>query len=287
MSSKSLFVFGLLAVVIFSGYWFTVQKNVSDSKAPPAYDKSTMKTPSADLPNDAVTKRPEIKMAEPVVADVDSFVQAEDIVHAMKPNGMDEILSLFPDLEVVDTIMADDPRNLLEQNPEPWMYSPSSDVTVIVCTEMNTPGHVFRGKSIAQEDIDGVKKAMKEMMDDMDAMEDKGEDEEKMADTSKSSAQYVEYSADAFASHTGKQVLFFHAEWCPTCRNWEAKIKKELSNLPDGTHIVQADYDAESELKKKYGVTVQSTAVFIDENGEMVSKAGDPSVDTVREFFES
>jgi len=82
-----------------------------------------------------------------------------------------------------------------------------------------------------------------------------------------SAANYVEYSDTALADAEGTdRVLFFHAEWCSTCKFYEADIKE--SGVPEGITIIQASYE-DDELKAKYGVNVQSTFVLLDKNGEV------------------
>lgn len=80
-------------------------------------------------------------------------------------------------------------------------------------------------------------------------------------------------------------ILFFHASWCPECRAFEAAINS--STIPAGTQILKVDYDNSTELKQKYGVTLQSTFVSVDSNGELVSKwvgyGKDKSVDAILE----
>jgi thiol:disulfide interchange protein len=51
-------------------------------------------------------------------------------------------------------------------------------------------------------------------------------------DTIASQAQYIDYSPDALAQaqQKGRAVLFFHADWCPTCRALDKEIK-----LPSGS----------------------------------------------------
>ncbi len=80
---------------------------------------------------------------------------------------------------------------------------------------------------------------------------------------------YVEYSDTVLADTAGtEQVLFFHAEWCPTCKFYESEIEK--SGVPEGITVIKIDYDDEDELKEQYGVTVQSTFVWLDANGEVM-----------------
>jgi thiol-disulfide isomerase/thioredoxin len=85
------------------------------------------------------------------------------------------------------------------------------------------------------------------------------------------SGTYVEYSDSALASAEGTdRVLFFHAEWCSTCKFFEGDIKK--TGVPEGVTVIEIDYDSNQELRDKYDVTVQSTFVLLDETGEVVQK---------------
>ena len=85
---------------------------------------------------------------------------------------------------------------------------------------------------------------------------------------------YVSYNEASVreVAANGTAVLFFHAPWCPTCRRLDKEIKNEVSTLPDGVVIFKTDYDSESQLKKKYGVTYQHTLVVVDENLDLVKK---------------
>ena len=87
------------------------------------------------------------------------------------------------------------------------------------------------------------------------------------------SSGYADYSADKIAfAKTGKVILFFHAPWCPYCRAADADIRSHLSGIPSDTLILKTDYDSSVELKKKYGVTYQTTFVQVDAQGNMVTK---------------
>lgn len=90
---------------------------------------------------------------------------------------------------------------------------------------------------------------------------------------------YAPYTEELYNSLVGEQAfaLFFHAEWCPTCRQMEKEITANLSTLPEGTQILKADYDTESELKKEYGITSQSTVVIIDAEGKAVKTLSAPT----------
>jgi thiol-disulfide isomerase/thioredoxin len=89
---------------------------------------------------------------------------------------------------------------------------------------------------------------------------------------------------EAAESLAAKQptVLFFAADWCPYC---QADLKdinangRRLGNVA----IVVADYDKATELKAKYGITVQDTFVQIDASGmqKAVWRGGGAGVDDI------
>ncbi len=80
-------------------------------------------------------------------------------------------------------------------------------------------------------------------------------------------AQYLSYSADAVQEAKGRTVLFFHAQWCPFCREADMDIIEKLSTLPADLTILKTDFDQETNLKKKYGVVYQHTFVQVDAEG--------------------
>lgn len=92
--------------------------------------------------------------------------------------------------------------------------------------------------------------------------------------------QYIDYSNELVASEdTEKKIIFFHAKWCPTCRRLDKDINENLSGIPADTIILKADYDKETELKKKYKVTIQHTLVQVDKDGKMMNKwTGSPTL---------
>lgn len=79
---------------------------------------------------------------------------------------------------------------------------------------------------------------------------------------------YVVYSNEAFAATPGTKLLFFHAPWCPQCRELEATIKS--NPLPANVTVFKVDYDSNQALRQKYGVTLQTTFVKVNDAGEKV-----------------
>ena len=84
---------------------------------------------------------------------------------------------------------------------------------------------------------------------------------------------YNSYSQENIAlAETEKIVLFFHATWCPSCRALNQDIESNISSIPSELTILKVDYDKETELKIKYGVTTQHTLVQIDKEGNLLKK---------------
>jgi thiol-disulfide isomerase/thioredoxin len=81
---------------------------------------------------------------------------------------------------------------------------------------------------------------------------------------------YTPYSKNALTDKTN--VIFFAASWCPTCRALDRAINENLSDIPGELTILKADYDTETALKQKYGVTYQHTMVQVDQDGNQIKK---------------
>ena len=87
------------------------------------------------------------------------------------------------------------------------------------------------------------------------------------------SGKYVSYDSSLLKNaEDGKVVIFFHANWCPTCRLQDTAILDSIKEIPSDVTILKADYDKENELKKKYGVTTQHTFVQVDAQGNLITK---------------
>ena len=79
------------------------------------------------------------------------------------------------------------------------------------------------------------------------------------------------YEADAATFHeSGDVVLFFNASWCPTCKATVNSLEAE--GTPAGLTVVSVDFDAATDLRQQYGVTVQHTFVQVDEQGNELAK---------------
>lgn len=101
---------------------------------------------------------------------------------------------------------------------------------------------------------------------------------------SASAGKYVDYAPTEItnAPEDQKLVLFFHAPWCPTCRQLNSNLKDNVSNIPPDVKIIKVDYDSSTDLKKQYNVKVQHTLVRVNNKGEMLlSWHGSPDLDSV------
>ncbi len=82
---------------------------------------------------------------------------------------------------------------------------------------------------------------------------------------------YHDYDPKAFAdAANSKRVLFFHANWCPTCRAADETLQK--TPLPDDVMVYKVDYDTARDLKDQYGITSQHTFVLVDAKGNKVTQ---------------
>ena len=98
-----------------------------------------------------------------------------------------------------------------------------------------------------------------------------------------SAGTFTSYNEDKLAMAAGGDVvLFFKADWCPSCRALEANIEANAAAIPAGVTILEVNYDTATDLKRKYGVTTQHTLVQVDQNGELIKKwLGGNTLETV------
>lgn len=82
---------------------------------------------------------------------------------------------------------------------------------------------------------------------------------------------YSEEKMNSLLSKWKNVALFFHADWCPTCKALDKDINENISEIPENTVILKANYDTEKDLIEKYWITSQSTVVFLDNEWNKVS----------------
>lgn len=115
------------------------------------------------------------------------------------------------------------------------------------------------------------------MVDAADAPE--SSDAADTTDAAPAQGAYLDYEDGAIEATPGPKALFFHATWCPKCRALDEDLRAQ--GAPDGLTVFKVDYDSRTDLRQRYGVTLQTTIVFVDDAGEKVSSVilyEDPSV---------
>jgi thiol-disulfide isomerase/thioredoxin len=99
-------------------------------------------------------------------------------------------------------------------------------------------------------------------------------------------SRYIEYSNEILDKNTNKRrVLFFYANWCPTCRPADVDFRENSGKIPEDVVVIRVNYndtdtDAdEKSLAEAYGITYQHTFVQIDQNGNEVAKWNGGQID--------
>lgn len=112
-----------------------------------------------------------------------------------------------------------------------------------------------------------------------DAMEKESESSEALLSNDIAESNYLNYSQAAYDASSDKtRVLYFYANWCPTCKVANAEFSKTPNGLPEDVVIFRINYndsdttDEHKELAKKYDITYQHTFVQVDQDGNEITK---------------
>lgn len=119
---------------------------------------------------------------------------------------------------------------------------------------------------------------MKDEASDGESTEHSGDDSMKKDDMASSGdammateGSYSDYDEAKLANaDKGNVVIFFHASWCPTCKN--ANDNFNADDAPEGLTLLKTDFDNSKDLRQKYGVTIQHTFVEVDADGNLIKK---------------
>ena len=123
--------------------------------------------------------------------------------------------------------------------------------------------------------------ASEAMVDETEAPETSAADDA-AADATDTEGAYLDYEDGVIEATAGPKALFFHASWCPKCRALDEDLHAE--GAPAGLTVFKVDYDSRTDLRQRYGVTLQTTIVFVDDAGGMISSVvlyDDPSVESL------
>ena len=108
------------------------------------------------------------------------------------------------------------------------------------------------------------------------------------AATIENHGSYKDYSSEIVQAEQkkgNKVVLFFHAPWCPYCRAADEAFITKTDQIPIGVTVLKTDYDSNTDLKQKYGVTYQHTFVQIDSNEKLVTKWNGGDIDNLKKYL--
>ncbi len=137
-----------------------------------------------------------------------------------------------------------------------------------------------QGSNQTQESRNTLDKAPEQQSNTINPQpKDLEEDKETEETTTNSAAgTYLRYQSSLLDPNK-KNILFFQADWCPSCRALDSDINQNLSQIPADTQILIVKYDSQSgatneelELKDKYQIMYQHTFVQVDENGNELAK---------------
>ncbi len=140
-------------------------------------------------------------------------------------------------------------------------------------TEENTGTLNQQEDAEPQQDSNGVPVSMQIGETQAD---DKSETVSRSNNESQTAAMYLDYSAgDSTSAISGEDlVLYFGADWCPTCKQFEAELADEgtFATLPKNLKLVRVDYDDNDYLKDQYDIVTQHTFVQVDARGNEVQR---------------
>ena len=127
----------------------------------------------------------------------------------------------------------------------------------------------------SEEKVTMMKKTEESVMTKSDAMMPKNETIMTKTETSTvKKGSYLPYASDLLKNaENGSVVLFFNAVWCPTCQSTVKDLNSKIDKIPSNLTVLSADFDKETSLKQKYGVTMQHTFVKVDKEGNLLKKA--------------
>lgn len=138
---------------------------------------------------------------------------------------------------------------------------------------MSSEAAMEKDEGIMASSEDAMMKKEDTMMSSEAAME---KSEDSMMKKEVSTAVYAEYK-EGVIGNGQTSILFFHAKWCPTCRQADTDLKEMYGSGVASLPMYKVDYDTYADLKTKYGVTYQHTFVVIDGTGTAKTTVLGPS----------
>ena len=91
--------------------------------------------------------------------------------------------------------------------------------------------------------------------------------------------RYVLFTPETLTSQSEtRRVLFFYANWCPTCIPVDKDFQRRKEAIPSNVTLIRVNYNddatdaTEEELARKYDITYQHTFVEIDNQGNAIKR---------------
>ncbi|MBI2031875.1 MAG: thioredoxin family protein [Candidatus Levybacteria bacterium] len=144
----------------------------------------------------------------------------------------------------------------------------------------------FGAYSLSQKSVSQQDSMMKDGSQDSMTKEEISSQDEDVMIRGKDSSRYVEYSKAVLdGTVSTRRVLYFYANWCPTCRPADASFKQNASKIPEDVTLIRVNYNdtdtdqEEKDLAKKYEITYQHTFVQIDSFGKEIVKWNGGQID--------
>lgn len=167
-------------------------------------------------------------------------------------------------------------------------------ISFLILTLLAVVAYMVSQKNIASENM-GKSDEMITGKDLMDGKQDNAMDKKEDSvmkndsgnmETTMENSQYIEYSSTALTNNVNKRrVLFFYANWCPTCRPADVNFQTNAIKIPKDAVLIRVNYkDSETSQQEKdlanlYGITYQHTFVQIDEKGKEIIKWNGGQID--------
>lgn len=92
---------------------------------------------------------------------------------------------------------------------------------------------------------------------------------------------YMDYT-DGVIGNGQTSILFFHAAWCPDCKKADTDLTEIYKAGGATVATYKVDYDSQTELKQRYGITNQHTFVVISGEGDPIKVITGPTVEQLK-----
>lgn len=129
-----------------------------------------------------------------------------------------------------------------------------------------------------------------EMTDSKEVMEKQEEKTEETKEVTRATGPRYRAYADVVNPEAeigkGPVALYFTADWCSTCQKIKGNVKQDIASFPEGTNIVEVNFDDSKGLRERFGVDSQTTFIVLNKDGEVVKKLSVPTNGDLKDAIE-